>query len=452
MTGRDLAPPGVLVPRFPRLRLGERTLVMGILNVTPDSFSGDGLAARDVEHVVARGLELVAAGADLLDVGGESTRPGADAVPEDVERARVLPVIERLAAQVDVPISIDTRKAGVAEAATRAGASIVNDVSGLDYDSRMAEVAASAGAAVILGHWRQRCPEDPADLIEWIADGLRDSIRRATAAGVPRTRLIVDPGLGFAKPPPWSFEVHREWPRLRAMLGLPILIGASRKRHIGQALGEALVEERLAGSLASAAVAAAQRVDMVRVHDVRDSVRAVRVADAIGRGWWDTRPSWTSVYLGLGANLGRREDTLSRAVALLGRGTEVRVLRRSSLYETAPIGVTSQPSFLNAVVEAETTLTPDELLRLVKDVEAQLGRQARERWGPREIDVDVLLYGDREIAEPGLTVPHPGLWDRRFVLAPLQELQPGLAGPGGQSIGERVRELRSMQEGWSLGW
>ncbi|MDP8923067.1 MAG: dihydropteroate synthase [Chloroflexota bacterium] len=442
--------PGLIRCGTRTLRVGARTLVMGILNLTPDSFSGDGLAARDVDSIVARGEDLVAAGADVIDVGGESTRPGADSVPEDVERDRVLPLIERLAARIDIPISIDTRKAAVAEAAMRAGASIVNDVSGLDYDPRLPVVAADAGAALIVGHWRRRQPDDPADLIEWIAAGLRDGIRRATAAGVPRTRLMVDPGLGFAKPSAWSFGVHREWPRLRAGLGLPILIGASRKRHIGEALGGAPVEERLAGSLAAASVAAAGGADMVRVHDVRESAGAARVADAIGRGWWEEPPAWTPVYLGLGANLGRREETLARALALLGGSTDLRVVRRSSLYETAPVGVTSQPQFLNAVVEAETSLAPPELLRLVQGVEAQLGRQARERWGPREIDVDVLLYGDREISQPGLTVPHPELWNRVFVLAPLHELQPGLFGPGGQPIGERVHELERTQAVRSL--
>ena len=443
---------GLLGPRVRGLRIGERTLVMGVLNVTPDSFSGDGLAARDVDSIVARGEELVAAGADLLDVGGESTRPGADTVAEDVERARVLPVIERLAARVPVPISIDTRKASVAEAAVRAGATIVNDVSGLDYDPRVAELAASAGAALILGHWRQRRPDDSAGLIEWIADGLRDSMRRTAAAGIPRTRLMIDPGLGFAKPPAWSFEVQREWPRLRAMLGLPILIGASRKSHIGRALGGAPVEARMAGSLAAASVAAARRADMVRVHDVGESVKAVRVADAIGRGWWDEPASWTPVYFGLGANLGRREETLARALGRLGHGTELRVIRRSCLYETAPVGVTDQPPFLNAVVEAETILAPDALLRLVKDVEAQLGRQSRERWGPREIDVDILLYGDEAIGVPDLTVPHPELWNRLFVLAPLRELQPDLLGPGGQPIGNRARDLARTQSATSLNW
>src|SRR3712207_1532860 len=141
---------------------------MGILNVTPDSFSGDGLAARDADSIAARGEALVAAGADLLDVGGESTRPGAEPVPEDIELARVLPVVERLAGRVGVPISIDTRKAAVADAAVAAGATMINDVSGLDYDPRLADVAARTGAALVIGHWRERRPDDPADTIAWI--------------------------------------------------------------------------------------------------------------------------------------------------------------------------------------------------------------------------------------------------------------------------------------------
>jgi dihydropteroate synthase len=454
----SLAPVGLLHPRYPGLRLGARTLVMGILNVTPDSFSGDGLARRDVDAVVARAEELAAAGADVLDVGGESTRPGAETVPEDVELARVLPVVERLAGRVGVPLSIDTRKAAVARAAVEAGAVIVNDVSGLDFDPRMAETVAEAGAALVVGHWQRRPPDDAGDLLEWIAHGLRRSVARATAAGLPRTRLMVDPGLGFAKPPPWSFEVLRRWPELRDMLGLPILIGASRKNHIGRALGGAPVDQRRDGSVAAAAVVAAMGADMVRVHDVKETADAVRVADAIGRGYWDEPPTWTPVYLGLGSNVGDRQAILRDAIDRLGDAAgddlwpAIRVVRRASLWETAPVGPVAQGPFLNTVVEAETTLTPAALLARVKEVEQRLGRQRRERWGPREIDIDVLLYGDARIGEAGLTVPHPELWNRLFVLAPLAELQPDLRGPDGRGIREHVARLREAQEARCLGW
>ena len=268
--------PGALGERFPGLRAGVRTLVMGILNITPDSFSGDGLQGGP-DAALRRAEALVAAGADILDVGGESTRPGHDLIPEDVELARVVPVLERLAGRISVPISIDTRKSKVAEAALAAGATIVNDVSGLTFDPRLAEVAAQAGAALIVGHWRRRQssaqnqppgserpdhrnvqgdPRDqsePEDLIEWLAGGLAESVRIATAAGVPRTRLMVDPGLGFAKLPPVSIAILGRLRELRAHLGLPMLVGASRKGFVGAVLDQP-VEDRLEGSLATVAL------------------------------------------------------------------------------------------------------------------------------------------------------------------------------------------------------
>ncbi|MGE3911865.1 MAG: dihydropteroate synthase, partial [Chloroflexota bacterium] len=258
--------PGSLNPRHLTLRAGVRTLVMGILNLTPDSFSGDGLEGG-IEAALARADAMVAAGADILDVGGESTRPGHEPVSEATELARLFPFVERLAQQVSVPISIDTRKAAVAEAALAAGATIVNDVSGLTHDPRLPEVAARAGATLIIGHWRQRTADDPADVVDWLTAGLADSVRIATAAGVPRTRLMVDPGLGFAKLPPVSLAILRRLRDVRARLGLPMLIGASRKGFIGAVLDQP-VQDRLAGSLATVAMSVAGGADAVRVHDV----------------------------------------------------------------------------------------------------------------------------------------------------------------------------------------
>jgi dihydropteroate synthase len=442
--------PGGLHARAPDLRAGVRTLVMGILNLTPDSFSGDGLAGGP-ELALARAEAMVAAGVDILDVGGESTRPGHEPVAEQVELARVLPTLERLAARIAVPISIDTRKAAVAEAALAAGATIVNDVSGLTFDPRLADVASAAGATLIVGHWRQRRPDDPADLVDWLVGGLAESVRAATRAGVPRTRLIVDPGLGFAKAPPVSLALLGRLREIRARLGLPLLVGASRKGFIGQVLDQP-VERRLEGSLATVALAVAAGADAVRVHDVGPGVQVARMSEAIVYGWDQPMPAWTPIYLGLGANLGDRADTLARAIQELDAQREIRVLRRASLYETAPVGLTDQPAFLNTVVEALTTLSGRPLLDAVKSVERTLGRQARERWGPREIDVDVLLHGATRLEEPGLEIPHRRMWERLFVLEPLAELRPDLAGPDGRPIVDHVRTLRASQDARSLGW
>jgi dihydropteroate synthase len=268
------------------LELGRRTLVMGILNVTPDSFS-DGGRFDDVPRAVDAALAMVAAGADIIDVGGESTRPGAPAVDEATERARVEPVVKALAAQVSVPVSVDTTKAGVARAAVEAGASMLNDISGLRRDTALARVAAETGAALVLMHMRG-VPADMYryaqydDVVADVAAELAWSVAQAVEAGVRRESLVIDPGLGFAKQAAHSWAVlgGLTRPCLRD-LDLPILLGASRKSFLQEAIGEHAPGERDAASLAAATVAALSGAHIVRVHDVGGSVQAVRVADMI---------------------------------------------------------------------------------------------------------------------------------------------------------------------------
>jgi dihydropteroate synthase len=257
---------------------------MGVLNVTPDSFS-DGGRFFDAEAAVAQGIEMAAEGADLLDVGGESTRPGSEAVPPDEERRRVLPVIKRLAAEVDIPISIDTRKPEVAEAALEAGATIVNDVTA-GGDQRTFEVAREAGAGLVLMHMRgepatMQQLTDYEDVVGDVRDYLAGRVEAAVAAGVGREFLCVDPGLGFAKTEEQSLRLIREADALLS-LGRPVLVGPSRKSFIGWAL-DLPVEERLEGTLAAVALAVAKGAHIVRVHDVRAAARVVRVTDAILR-------------------------------------------------------------------------------------------------------------------------------------------------------------------------
>ena len=214
-------------------RWGERTYVMGILNVTPDSFSGDGLGA-DVDAAVARAKTFAADGADLIDIGGESTRPGHTPVGVDEELRRAVPVVEAAARSTDVPLSIDTSKSPVAEAAVAAGAAMINDVWGLNHDPRLAEVAAATGAAIVLMHNQDDTVYR--DLVSEVAESLARSVDAAIAAGVPRDRIVVDPGIGFGKTAEQSLELLRRLGELRA-LGLPILVGASRKSTIGAVLG-----------------------------------------------------------------------------------------------------------------------------------------------------------------------------------------------------------------------
>ena len=268
------------------LAMGERTLVMGVLNVTPDSFS-DGGQFHDSGRAVARAEEMVAEGADLLDVGGESTRPGAGAVSAEDELRRVVPVVEQLARRVSVPISIDTTKAAVARAALDAGAEIVNDISGLRFDPRLADEAARARAGLVLMHSRgdastMHSLQPVPDIMAEVEAGLKASVAEALRRGVERAAIVVDPGVGFGKGQEQNVELLarlREFARLFA--DFPVLVGTSRKSFIGRLLGGAPPAERLHGTMATVTAAVLCGAHIVRVHDVRAAVETVLVADAI---------------------------------------------------------------------------------------------------------------------------------------------------------------------------
>ena len=264
------------------LALGARTLVMGIVNATPDSFAG---SVTDPDEAVALALRMEEAGADIIDIGGESTRPGAGPVSEADELARVMPVIERLAKRLHVPISVDTYKAGVAAAALSAGACIVNDISGLGYDHKLAAVVAGTGAAVVLMHTRGRSRQMYveavySDVVVEVAAELRQAMDRATAAGIGADHIILDPGLGFAKRADDSFTLLAALPRFHA-LGRPLLIGPSRKSFLTAATGQAAPSERDWGTAAAVTAAILAGAHIVRVHDVAPMVQVARVADAI---------------------------------------------------------------------------------------------------------------------------------------------------------------------------
>ena len=275
----------VPLPGDRSLVLGERTLVMGIINVTPDSFS-DGGALLDPGRAIEAGLRMVEEGADILDIGGESTRPGAHALPADEERRRVLPVVEALAGRAGVPLSIDTYKAKVADEALQAGAAIVNDISGLRYEPGMAAVAARRGAALILMHTRGRSLNMSEhatynDVIDEVLDELRGSIAFATAGGVPVARLLVDPGLGFAKQTAHNFETLARMAEL-GDLGRPVVSGPSRKGFLTRPLGrelQPLARDWTTATAVTASVLAGAHI--VRVHAVAEMVQVVRVADEI---------------------------------------------------------------------------------------------------------------------------------------------------------------------------
>jgi dihydropteroate synthase len=268
------------------LELGGRTAVMGIVNVTPDSFS-DGGAFFDARAAVEHGLRLAAEGADILDVGGESTRPGAAPVPAEEELRRVVPVVRELAGRAGVPVSVDTTKASVAQAALEAGAALVNDVSALRFDPELGAAIARAGAGLVLMHMRgePRTMQDAPhydNLLAEVAAELREGLARAAAAGVDPGKTLVDPGIGFGKTLEHNLELLDRLEELAA-LGRPVLVGPSRKSFIGRVL-DLPPAERLEGTIAACVLAADRGAHLVRVHDVGPVRRALRVADAVAAG------------------------------------------------------------------------------------------------------------------------------------------------------------------------
>ena len=268
---------------------GERTFVMGILNVTPDSFSGDGLLQdRDpVGAAVEQARRMVEEGADLLDIGGESTRPGHAPVEAAEEIGRVVPVVAAIAdALPEVPLSIDTTKVVVAEAALAAGAHLLNDIWGTGRDGGMAALAARVGVPLLVMHNRAEARYH--DVLREVVDDLAAAVERAEQSGVAPSDVLIDPGIGFGKTADHNVTLLRDLGELRS-LGRPILLGTSRKSTIGRILGLP-PEERLEGTLATTALGIAAGVDLVRVHDVEANVRVARVSDAIVRGRWRSEP------------------------------------------------------------------------------------------------------------------------------------------------------------------
>ena len=267
---------------------GRRTYVMGIINLTPDSFSGDGLVA-DVDSAVTLALQMEADGADIIDIGAESTRPGGSPVSVAEELERLMPGLEAVCAAAKIPVSVDTYKAPVAARAIDAGASIINDVWGFLADGEMARVAADAGVPVVLMHNQREARYH--DLVPDVIEGLNRSVSVATGAGVDEGSIIVDPGIGFGKTADHNLELLRRLPEIRSM-GFPMLLGLSRKSTIGRVLNLP-EDDRVEGTAAAVSLSIVGGADIVRVHDVKQMVRVVRMTDAVVRGWrpeeWQNR-------------------------------------------------------------------------------------------------------------------------------------------------------------------
>jgi len=258
---------------------GDRSYIMGILNVTPDSFS-DGGEYYDLEQAVDRAKEMVAQGADIIDVGGESTRPGAEKVNPKEELARIKPVVKTLVEEIEVPISVDTYKPQVARGVLEAGADMINDVRGLQWDSAMAEVVADYGVPVVIMH-NGRFKESNKDIIARIKNFLRESIRAAKKAGIKEENIILDPGIGFGISQFENKEIMRRLSEIKR-LGYPVLLGTSRKSMLGEILNLP-PQKRVEGTVATSVIGVEYGVDIFRVHDVAENLQAVKVADAIFR-------------------------------------------------------------------------------------------------------------------------------------------------------------------------
>jgi dihydropteroate synthase len=264
----------------------KKTYIMGILNVTPDSFSDRGLYFNK-SKAIKRAIQMVEDGADIIDVGGESTRPGSESITIDEELKRIIPVIEVLSKEIKIPISIDTYKSEVTRIALDAGASMINDISGLRFDPKMAEIVSEYQVPVVIMHIKGR-PKDMQQnpvyeaLIPEIMDYLREGIAIATRSGISEDKIIIDPGIGFGKTSEHNLEIiNKLWEF--TSLEKPILIGPSRKAFIGKILGDVPVTERLEGTAAAVAISIMNGVNMIRVHDVKEMVRVAKVADAVKR-------------------------------------------------------------------------------------------------------------------------------------------------------------------------
>lgn len=271
----------LILPDGRRLALGTAPLLMGVVNVTPDSFSDGGLFA-DPAVAIAQGLKLAQQGADIVDIGGESTRPGHERLDAEAELSRVLPVIAGIAAASPVPISIDTYKAEVAEAALKAGAAIVNDIWGAQREPAIAGVAARFGAPMVLMHNRDGI-DAGLDILADVLRFLEKSIGIAVAAGVPRSQIVLDPGIGFGKTPEQNLALIEKLDRLPDALGCPVLLGASRKSTLGLVTGKKIPAERLAATLAAHLYGVMRGAAIIRAHDIDEHVDALKVWAAIRR-------------------------------------------------------------------------------------------------------------------------------------------------------------------------
>ncbi len=430
------------LPSAPIWKVGSRRLVlcrpyiMGILNVTPDSFS-DGGVHNGAEEAISFAQEMLEAGADIIDVGGESTRPGAAAVSIDEELSRVLPVVETLAT-LGVIVSIDTYHPEVAKRCIEAGASIINDISGFS-NPEMVQVAASCNAGIIAMHMAgtpKNMQDDPrySNATFEIKNYLCGVGAMLESAGVERSRICIDPGPGFGKNARHNLQLLEGMDEL-ASCGYPVLAAFSRKSTLGKVTGQDVASKRVESSAAAAVLAYCGGARIFRVHDVAQTVEVLKVASNTAyaahsqseptkpASGFSTMLDGKRVLVALGANMGEPVDSIIAATRALDQIPDTTVIASSSIYKTEPAYYTEQDQFANSVVWVQTKLSPNVLLQKLFDIENQFGRVRTIENGPRTLDLDILDYEGVVSTDPHLILPHPRILERDFAVTPIIELE-----------------------------
>lgn len=393
----------------------DHPLVMGILNVTPDSFS-DGGRYTDLASALDHAEQMLTSGADIIDVGGESTRPGSAEVAADEEKARVLPVVEALTTRGAI-VSIDTRHAEVAQAAVDDGASIINDVSGF-RDQAMREVAVACGAGLVVMHMAGTpdVMQEQTHYDDVVCDVRSYLLKRAQlleSEGVDRSRICIDPGPGFGKTAQQNLELLDRFDEL-SDAGYPVMVATSRKGFIGKYFGKPEPASRVWGSVATAVEAVVKGAAVARVHDVAQTIEAFSYLE---------RPA-SRVIVALGSNEGDRIMTMIWARRRIDALPVTEVVAGSSIYSSEPAYNLDQPAFANALLEVQTRLHPQVLLAQLQRIELLAGRVRTFPNAPRPLDLDIVDYQNVTSKDAALTLPHPCALERDFVISPLLELEP----------------------------
>jgi dihydropteroate synthase len=395
----------------------NRTKLVGVLNVTPDSFS-DGGQFTHVDQALVQAQKLIDEGADLLDVGGEATNPKATPITADDEWGRIKEVVTELIKQFPGKISLDTRHPQTARKFLEDGGTILNDVSGF-RDPEMIKLAVKYQPLCIVNHFPGADSVDVhqqnIDRLDRVRTDLFEKREEMIAAGVNETNIVLDPGIGFGK----TIELNNELVEFAAAVpGVQTMIGYSRKRFLGENRME------IGPNLAAGQRAIDSGAAFIRVHDIKPY-----------------KDLEQPVYLGLGTNIEPRQKYVDTTLEMLA--SQFGELQVSSIHETKAWGVTDQPDFLNLCVGFSTGLSPQALIERTQAIEKAVGRIHRKHWGPREIDIDILLYGDKVVDEKNLQIPHPGVYERASVLGPLVEIAPKATHP---TLNKTVKELKSELE------